>query len=47
MLQNYNADFDLYSMGADGASAQDFDDLTSKDDIIRSGDGSYVGKRSF
>ena len=47
MLQNYNSDFDLYSQGSDGASAQDFDDPASKDDIIRSGNGSYVGKRSF
>jgi general secretion pathway protein G len=47
MFQNYNGDFDLYSMGPDGASAQEFSDLTSKDDIIRSGDGAYTGKRSF
>ena len=47
MMQNYNSDFDLYSLGSDGVSQQDFDDPTSKDDIIRSGDGSYVGSRAF
>jgi general secretion pathway protein G len=47
MLQKYNGDFDLYSQGADGTSLQDFTDPVSKDDIIRSGDGTYVGKRSF
>jgi len=38
-----NTDFDLYSMGQDGATAAAFSDPASLDDIVRAGDGSYVG----
>lgn len=45
----YNLDFDLYSKGRDGGSLQTYDPGTpssSDDDIIRAGDGMYVGTRS-
>ncbi|RMF48562.1 MAG: prepilin-type N-terminal cleavage/methylation domain-containing protein [Deltaproteobacteria bacterium] len=38
-----NSDFDLYSLGADGASAQDITDPVSLDDILRTSDGNWVG----
>jgi len=38
-----NGDYDLYSNGADGVSAQDIDDANSLDDLVRSGDGGFVG----
>lgn len=44
-LENLNTDFDLYSKGPDGASAADYSDPTSVDDIVRSGDGGYIGNR--
>jgi general secretion pathway protein G len=42
---HYNDDFDLYSTGLDGSSQADFDDPTSKDDIVRGGNGGFVGLR--
>jgi general secretion pathway protein G len=42
---DYNTDYDLYSLGPDGASAQVYADPTSLDDIVRSNDGGYVGMR--
>lgn len=39
-----NGDFDLYSMGPNGASAKVFD-ASGADDIVRSGDGAFVGLR--
>jgi general secretion pathway protein G len=39
-----NADFDLYSTGKDGQTTDDI--LTSPDDIVRSGEGSFVGLAS-
>lgn len=44
-LHDLNTEFDLYSKGPDGASASDYSDPTSVDDIVRSGDGGYVGYR--
>ena len=38
-----NSDFDLYSMGADGASAGPLSAKVSRDDIIRANDGGFVG----
>jgi general secretion pathway protein G len=38
-----NSDFDLYSMGADGASSGPIGAATSRDDIIRANDGGFVG----
>lgn len=41
-----NTDFDLYSMGPDGASAPLLSDPTSLDDIVRASDGGFVGTAS-
>lgn len=38
-----NSDFDLYSKGADGMSASALTANTSRDDIIRADDGSFIG----
>ena len=38
-----NTTYDLYSMGADGQSKRHFNAPFSVDDIVRAGDGSYVG----
>jgi len=38
-----NADFDLYSKGADGATLSILTAPVSQDDIIRANDGRYVG----
>ena len=38
-----NSDFDLYSMGADGESRAPLQSPVSRDDIIRAGDGAYIG----
>jgi len=41
-----NTDYDLYSKGADGASAVSSADPTSTDDIVRANSGMYAGLRS-
>src|SRR5262245_41214745 len=41
-----NSDFDLYSMGKDGASVGPLTAKASRDDIIRAGDGRFVGLAS-
>lgn len=38
-----NSDFDLYSLGKDGASKQQLTNKDSLDDIVRANDGAYVG----
>jgi general secretion pathway protein G len=38
-----NSDFDLYSMGKDGASAAPFTAKASLDDIVRANNGGYIG----
>lgn len=38
-----NTGYDLYSAGADGRSRRAFSAEVSIDDIVRAGDGSYVG----
>ncbi len=38
-----NSDFDLYSMGEDGASAPPLTAASSKDDIVRANNGAYYG----
>ncbi|MEE9502844.1 MAG: prepilin-type N-terminal cleavage/methylation domain-containing protein [Candidatus Aminicenantaceae bacterium] len=38
-----NTDYDLFSLGKDGVTAQKFRDEESWDDIIRCNDGTYVG----
>ena len=44
--QDLNSDFDLYSMGKDGASNPPLTANASKDDIVRAGNGKYVGLAS-
>ena len=38
-----NTDFDLYSMGADGTSYPPLSSRYSRDDIVRAGNGGYIG----
>jgi len=38
-----NSDFDLYSMGKDGASAGPLTASASRDDIVRANDGRFIG----
>lgn len=38
-----NTDYDLFSAGADGMSAAPLTDPASTDDIIRAGDGTFIG----
>jgi general secretion pathway protein G len=38
-----NSDFDLYSLGKDGASTPPLTAKTSRDDVIRANDGRYYG----
>jgi general secretion pathway protein G len=38
-----NSDFDLYSLGADGATRPPLTAPPSRDDIVRAADGSFVG----
>jgi len=41
-----NSEYDLYTMGADGKTMAPISAQPSQDDIIRAGDGSYVGLAS-
>jgi general secretion pathway protein G len=41
-----NSDFDLYSMGKDGASTSPLTAKASRDDIVRANDGRFVGLAS-
>jgi general secretion pathway protein G len=41
-FQPLNSDFDLYSMGVDGQTQRSIAAITSKDDILRAGNGSFV-----
>lgn len=43
LLVNVNTDFDLYSVGPDGATAPAFSVATARDDIVRANDGGFVG----
>jgi len=38
-----NTDYDLYSMGPDGASVPPLTAAMSRDDIVRGNDGSFIG----
>ena len=38
-----NTDYDLYSMGPDGASVAPLTAAMSRDDIVRGNDGSFIG----
>ena len=42
-LHPLNSDFDLYSMGEDGASVAPITAKVSQDDIIRANDGGFIG----
>ncbi len=42
-LKPVNHDFDLYSFGADGASAAPFTAGESRDDVVRAGSGGFFG----
>ncbi|MDH3439867.1 MAG: prepilin-type cleavage/methylation domain-containing protein [Gammaproteobacteria bacterium] len=42
-LNPINTDFDLYSMGADGASAGPLSAKNSRDDIVRANNGAFIG----
>ncbi len=42
-----NSDYDLYSMGRDRRSASPFTARMSRDDIVRAGDGAYVGLAEY
>lgn len=42
-LNPLNSDFDLYSMGADGETALPLTAARARDDIVRAGNGSFVG----
>ncbi len=39
-----NVDFDLYSLGADGATAGSLGAAVSQDDVIRGADGGFLGR---
>jgi len=39
-------DFDLYSLGPDGQTHQNLQNAKSRDDIVRAGEGAFVGKAS-
>ena len=41
-----NSDYDLYSMGKDGSSVPPLTAKVSRDDIVRAGDGGFVGLAS-
>jgi general secretion pathway protein G len=38
-----NTDFDLYSLGPDGVSALALPAAPSHDDVVRAGNGAYIG----
>ena len=42
-LHPINTDFDLYSIGPDGATNKPLTAQASRDDIIRANDGGYIG----
>ena len=43
-LNPLNTDFDLYSIGEDGASSGSLSANASRDDIVRANNGSFIGK---
>jgi len=42
-LKPLNSDFDLYSVGPDGASAASLSSKVSRDDVLRARDGRFIG----
>ena len=45
-LNPLNSDFDLYSMGPDGRTQKPLTSAKGRDDIVRAGNGSFVGVAS-
>lgn len=43
-LNPLNTDYDLYSMGRDGASQRPLNAAESRDDVVRANDGEFIGK---
>ena len=39
-----NTDFDLYSMGPDGQTQKQLTAAKARDDIVRAGNGGFIGK---
>lgn len=42
-FEDLNADYDLFSVGPDGSSLPDITEAVSQDDVVRGGDGAWVG----
>lgn len=42
-LRPVNVDFDLYSVGTDGLTHEQFDHKDARDDVVRANGGAYVG----
>jgi general secretion pathway protein G len=42
-LAPLNSDFDLYSLGPDGVSALALPAASSRDDVVRAGNGAFIG----
>lgn len=42
-LNPLNSDFDLYSAGPDGATRLPLTAAQSRDDVVRAGDGAFIG----
>jgi general secretion pathway protein G len=43
-LNPLNTDFDLFSLGADGASSGPLNAAASRDDVIRANNGAFIGR---
>lgn len=43
-LRPMNTDYDLYSIGKDGAAHKNLNNPASDDDVIRALDGSFIGR---
>jgi general secretion pathway protein G len=43
-LNPLNRDFDLYSVGKDGQTQTQLTAARARDDIVRAGNGSFIGK---
>lgn len=43
-LNPLNRDFDLYSVGPDGATQTQLNGAKARDDVVRAGNGSFIGR---
>ena len=43
-LNPLNTDYDLYSVGKEGATASALTAKSSRDDIVRANDGAFIGR---